>query len=253
MPASRKDGCFVAGGMSHDFDFARLEILARLAVWPHVRMRVNAHFEDTKALENAAFLVSYTCNVAPSAAAEAALERFLDRGGRWLALHATNSILAWTEAGVASVHRNPAFFRMLGSEFKAHPLIGPYRVEVQAPDHPLVRGLGSFEIEDELYLSSFHAPVEVLLTARYSGDAPGFTESDWRQDDPVRPVMYLRRYGKGEVLYLTPGHARGHYDAPHRTPFYPKIERGAWTSPAFLTLLSRALAWAAGEPLESVA
>lgn len=253
MPASRKDGCFVAGGMSHDFDFARLEILGRLGAYPHVRMRVTANFEDLDALDSAAFLVSYTCNVAPSTAAEAALERFLNRGGRWLALHATNSILAWTSAGVASVHQNPQFFRMLGSEFIAHPPITPYRVDVTAPDHPLVKGIAPFEIEDELYLSNFHAPVEVLLAARFSGEAPGFTQSDWRSDDPVRPVMYLRRFGEGEVLYFTPGHARGHYDAPHRTPFYPHVERGAWTSPAYCTLLSRALAWAAGEPLETAA
>ncbi len=92
--------------------------------------------------------------------------------------------------------------------------------------------------------------MRTLLAARFSGAAPGFVESDWTGDDPARPVMYLREIGAGAVLYLTPGHARGHWDAPHRTPYYPAVERGAWTSPAYRELLRRALAWAVDEPID---
>jgi type 1 glutamine amidotransferase len=66
-------------------------------------------------------------------------------------------------------------------------------------------------------------------------------------------VLYLRPLGEGAVLYCTLGHCRGHYDAPHRTPFYPDVERCSWTSPAFHQILRRGIAWAAGLPIETQA
>ena len=101
---------------------------------------------------------------------------------------------------------------------------------------------------DELYLSDFSADVEVLLKTSFGGAAPGFVRDTW--DEANHPVLYRRRLGAGEVLYFTPGHARGHYDAPHRTPFYPVIERGAWDQPAYREVLRRCLLWVCREPIE---
>ena len=85
------------------------------------------------------------------------------------------------------------------------------------------------------------------MQARFSGDAPGFVEADWRDDAP-RPVLYSRRIGAGEVIYFTLGHCRGHYDAPHRTPYYPQVERCSWETPQFRDILARSVAWAVGPP-----
>lgn len=237
---ARQSGLLVTGGMSHDFDRVRREILERLAPHEHLRITVAPDFEHVVAAEWD-FLISYTCNVRVSAAAEAALGCFVAEGGRWLALHATNSWLEWTPDGVASAHADRPFFRLLGSAFVAHPPIGPFRVE-PVSDHPLVRGIPAFEVEDELYLSDFLGDVEVLLATEFDGRAPGFTRDDWSGSGP-HPVMYLRRTQRGEVLYLTLGHARGHYDAPHRTPWYPHPEYGAWHCAEFQELLDRSLAW----------
>lgn len=241
----RIDGSIVVGGASHDFDFVRAELLRLFAEQDHVRLSVSSTFEELRFMGASRFLVTYTCDVRPSAAAADALEAFVRAGGRWFALHATNSFLEWTSEGVASAHTEGPFFGTLGSAFIAHPPMGTYRVDVVAPEDPLVAGIEPFEVEDELYLSEFFGPHEVLLATEFVGKAPGFVVDDW-PGPSLRPVMYRKRVGNGEVLYLTLGHARGHWDAPHRTPYYPRVERGSWSSPAFRELVSRGIRWAAG-------
>ena len=133
----------------------------------------------------------------------------------------------------------------IGSQFIAHPPIEPYRVEVTQPEHPLVAGIEQFDANDELYLMELHPPFETLLHTRWSGETKGFAERDWSRDEP-RPVMYLKNVGAGSVLYLTLGHARGHYDMRPLMDEYAAVERGSWPQPAFHELLRRGLRWAAG-------
>lgn len=244
QPAARLEGNLVVGGVSHDLDFVRLELLKLAADIPQLRLAVHSDFEPLGDLDPSCALLTYTCDVRPSARAEAALERFVKDGGRWLALHATNAHLAWSAAGVASEHADTPFFRTLGSAFVAHPPLDgrTFRVDVETPMHPLVSGIPAFEVEDELYLTEEFGPLEVLLSTRFSGGTPGFVVDSWT-DDTRRPIMYLKHTGIGAVLYLNLGHARGHYDAPHRTPFYPKVERGAWVTPEYQELLRRSVRW----------
>ena len=153
-PAGRRvDACLVAGGKYHDIDFARLELLDLLAEHPHVRTRVDATYEDTEALAECSFLVSYTCDVRPSPPAQEAIRSWVQRGGRWLALHGTNAALDLPRPnGVEAPRCFPVWAETLGSQFIAHPPIAPYRVEVAAPDHWLVAGIEPFDTDDELYL-----------------------------------------------------------------------------------------------------
>ena len=108
------------------------------------------------------------------------------------------------------------------------------------------RGLEPFDANDELYLSEFHGPVKTLLETRFTGKVPGFDPLEWNDDAP-RPVMYLHDVGKGQVLYLTLGHCRGHYDMQPVLDYYPVIERGSWELPVYHELLRRGLAWAKSE------
>jgi type 1 glutamine amidotransferase len=135
---------------------------------------------------------------------------------------------------------------MLGSQFLAHPPIAPYTVTITNPEHPLTRGLGDFEAEDELYLCEMHGEHELLMETRWTGTAPGFVAEDWSEDRP-RPVLYLRRWGGGEVLYFTLGHARGRYDMQPLMDEYPRIERGSWPVPEFREVVRRGIRWAIGE------
>lgn len=240
----RRDVRLVVGGMAHDFDFVRMELLRALDEDPCNRVAVSSSFEEFDG-DPATALISYTCNVEPSPQAARRLRRFVEGGGRWLALHATNSLLVWGEEGVSGRALEGDFLETLGSSFQAHPPIGPYEVRPGPVADPLTEGIGAFAVEDELYLSDYTDGIEVLLHADFGGAAPGFVRDEWPR--ARQAVLYRRRLGAGEVLYFTPGHARGHYDAPHRTPFYPHVERGAWDVPEYRELLARCLKWACRE------
>ena len=140
---------------------------------------------------------------------------------------------------------------MLGSQFVAHPPIQPFTV-TRSSEHPLVAGIEPFEADDEIYLCRFHGEHERLLETRYSGQADGFEECDWSGNDVV-PIMYLRRWKAGEVLYLNLGHARGRYDMEPLMDEYPETERGSWKQPAFYELLRRGIRWSLDDALDQAA
>jgi type 1 glutamine amidotransferase len=237
---------FIAAGKYHDIDYARLEILKLMADQPRIRATVAMDYANIDRLTDCEFLVTYTCDVIPSAAEVAALKTFLARGGRWLALHGTNSILRFLESGLVDAPDvAPEFMEMLGTQFVAHPPIGPFTVEVPQTGDPLTRGMSDFEVVDELYLSRTTAEIETLMLTRFTGEATGFVDSQW-QDAEV-PILYRRKHGLGEVVYCTLGHCRGHYDVQVFTPFWPHPERCAWNYPIYHELLRRSLRWAMGE------
>lgn len=242
----RIDVVLIAGGKYHDIDFARLELLKLLAEDERVRVRVFEDYQNLAAIAAARFLVTYTCDVMPSLDEQEALRAFVEGGGRWLALHGTNSILRFLASGkVDSPRWAPHLMETLGSQFIAHPPIAPYRVTVADPGHPLVKGVEPFDATDELYLSEYHGERHVLLETRYGGEAAGFVEDRWRE--AAHPVFYIRPLGEGAVLYLTLGHCRGHYDMRPILDYYPVKERGSWDLPVYYDLLRRGLAWAKKE------
>lgn len=247
----RINAVLVVGGVWHDFDFARLEILKLLSEDDRIRTRIFEDYDSAaKALETADFLVSYTCNVMASVDTQEVLKAFVDGGKRWYALHGTNSVLRFmspenAEYGELLVNAPrwaPLFMETLGSQFIAHPPIAPYTVEVSQPNHPMVKDVKPFETTDELYLMETHGELDVMLHCEFEGEATGFVEKDWEQSK--HPVLYIKKSGEGAVLYLTLGHCRGHYDMVGITDFYPEVERCAWDLPVFYTLLRRGLDWA---------
>jgi uncharacterized protein len=244
--AGRINVYFVVGGRFHDFDFARLEILKILQEHDRIRVRIAEDYSDTASIAAADALVSYTCDVRPDEIQQQALSEFVASGKRWLALHGTNSFIEWGTDGKVSTPRTaPAFMKLLGSQFIAHPPMGEFRVEVSDHEHPLVKGVEPFSVTDELYLSELHGPNHVLLHTHFNGKAQrGFTEREWFSDER-RPVLYLHGHGGGEVLYFTLGHCRGRFDMQPYMEEYPTVERCSWESPVFYEILSRAIRWAA--------
>ncbi len=247
LPPAPLRALLVCGGRFHDFDFARLELLKLLAEDDRVRVRTREDYRDLGALAEADFLVTYTCDVRPTHAEQHALREFVSDGGRWLALHGSNSILELRGYAVETPRTHGLLMQTLGSRFLAHPPVGRYRVMVADPSHPLVAGIDHFETEDELYLCEMTGPVQLLLETRFGGKTPGFTPDTW-PDDASRPVMYLHPVGAGEVLYLALGHCRGPYDMRPLVPVYPRVERCSWELPVFHELLRRGIAWAKETP-----
>jgi len=247
----------VAAGQFHDIDFARLELLKLLAEDERIRTTVAPNYADISAITACDFLITYTCNLVPTEEQQIALRDYVNNGGKWFALHGTNAILdVFHEGGVNSPETAPTLMQTLGTQFIAHPPIAPYTVKVADPEHELVQGIGEFDTDDELYLSRIHGELQMLLYADFSGEAAGWVEPDW-SDAEQRPVYYINRVGKGEVLYLNLGHCRGHYDMRFGTEFdenqqpvnrqkpmmeyYPVIERGSWEKPEYYELLKRGI------------
>ena len=249
-PATRRiEVTLVAGGKYHDIDFARRELLGLLAEHDEFRVRVQPDYEDVDGITSAEILVSYTCDVRPSEKAQRAIRDWVVNGGRWVALHGTNSALTLGGPnGVESPRVFPLWAETLGSQFVAHPPIQPYTVAVSDPSHWLVAGIESFDTDDELYLSEYadRDSLHPLLHTTWSGEATGFAEADWTSGDPTHLVMYLRHLGSGAILYNTLGHCRGHYDMKPVLDYYPRIERCSWEKPAYYELLRRSLRWARG-------
>lgn len=232
----------VASGDWHDIDFARLELLKLLAEDDRVRVRVFEDYENLEAIETADFIISYTCNVMPSLKAQEALRGWVERGGRWYALHGTNSVIRMMSSGAFGCPDwAPLFMDTLGSQFLSHPLIEPYKVSIVDKDHELTRGLEPFEATDELYLMKTNQDLHVLLDTEYGGEAPGFEEDNW--EHAHHPVMYIQKLNEGAVLYLTLGHCRHHYDMQPMMDYWPTIDRCSWDVPQYYELLRRGIRW----------
>lgn len=232
----------VAAGKYHDIDFARLELLKLLAERPELRTSVAADYSDRDLIEQADLLVTYTCDLVPTDAETETIARWLEGGGRWLALHGTNSILKLTDGEpVETPDEAPRFMELLGTQFTGHPPIGAYKVEVTRSDHPMTKGLRNFSVIDELYLTRQLADFDTLLHTSFKGDCDEFGLVGC--DEEQVPVLYERQIGKGAVLYLTLGHCRGHYDLKPLADYYPHVERCSWNYPIFYELLRRGIRW----------
>jgi type 1 glutamine amidotransferase len=227
-------------------DFARLELLKLLSADPAIRTRVFEDYENIAAIEVADMIITYTCDVTPSLAAQEALKTWLTKGGRWYALHGTNSVLRLLDdgpnAGLWDAPRwAPLMMDMLGSQFISHPPIAPYTVTVADPLHPLVAGVEPFETTDELYHLETHGDLHVLLETDCKEPGTGFVEA--ADALGTQPVFYIKKHGEGAVLYLTLGHCRGHYDLQPMLDWWPTVDRCAWDLPVFYRLLSRGIDW----------
>ncbi|MFT7220978.1 MAG: hypothetical protein ACI8Z1_002599 [Candidatus Azotimanducaceae bacterium] len=245
----------VAGGRFHDIQFARLELLKLLAERDESYVEVGADFSNADQILASDFLVTYTCDVRPTLAQQATLETFLEQGGRWFALHGTNSLLDFdttngpieafgvTIPGVPyAPNLAPEFMTMLGTRFVTHPPIQPFRVLVTQPDHPLVAGIEDFTTEDEPYCCDVIGNIDILLESRYSGENMSDLPIGWDNPERVHPQMYLRKVDRGEILYLTLGHCCGRFDMQ---PIMKEcdIVKCSWELPVYYELLRRGISW----------
>jgi uncharacterized protein len=214
---------------NHDFDFARQRLLAALYEAGGIQTNVARNYDDSEAIESGDLLVSYTSQVPVDAARCEAIRRYLAKGGRWFALHASNS-----------VRDNTVLPGILGSRFLAHPPYRHFGVSIAKPADPLLAGIAPFEVDDELYVIEANGDIDVLLHARWGGDAMGR-----RFDEKMQPLMYRHRVGSGGVLYLALGHTAREFGVPGPAGARQPTLRGPWDQPVFNELVRRGIDWAA--------
>ncbi|WP_310531270.1 ThuA domain-containing protein [Novosphingobium sp.] len=239
----------IAAGRFHDIDYARLQLLQLLAETAHVRTTTASGFDDLASLSSADLLITYTCDIVPNEAETEAMRAFLERGGRWLALHGSNAVLEFLGDGrIGAKPGADSYMDLIGSRFLAHPPIGAFTVEVTEPDHPLTRGIAPFEVIDELYLFEHRSEFQTLLHTRFTGSCAPFAHADW--DTDTAPVMYHRAVGTGGIVYLSLGHCRGHYDPSPDGAFFIHPTLGAWAYPVFRELLRRSITWGIADKMD---
>jgi len=161
-------------------------------------------------------ILNYTSETEASEEQVAALLAAVEGGTGYVGLHgATATFLAF-----------PQYLAMIGGRFRRHDPIHPFTVHFVDRDHPITDGLADYEHEDELYelTGDFvdRQNVLPLQGVRVLAEAEG------------HPMIYVKDYGAGSVVYLASGHdarSLGH--------------------PTYRLLFTRAVAWAAPTPLAS--
>jgi hypothetical protein len=71
----------------------------------------------------------------------------------------------------------------------------PFKANVKDASHPVSKGVGDFDVDDELYAKlQGDSPIRVLVTA----------DSDWSKQ--TEPLVFVLDYGQGRVFHHTFGH-----------------------------------------------
>jgi type 1 glutamine amidotransferase len=125
------------------------------------------------------------------------LRHYLAVGGPILAVHAAASTMpdceTWEQAlGGRWVHGT-----------STHPDIGTSAVKVGSDAHPILSGLGDFEVYDERYSYLRTADDNVVLAVH-----------EW--EDHLHPLVWAREAFGGRVVYDALGHGVESYDSPER-------------------------------------
>ena len=93
----------------------------------------------------------------------------------------------------------PEFRKMVGRYWvfkqSGHGPRSKFKVNIADKNHPVTKGIDSFEADDELYAKlQGDEPVQILATS----------DSDWSKN--TEPMVMVKSYGKGRVFHHTFGH-----------------------------------------------
>ncbi len=132
--------------------------------------------------------------------------------------------LSGWHGGMCDAFRNNTEYQfMTGGQWVAHPGgIIDYRVNIISDD-PIVSGIEDFDFHSEQYYLHVDPNNEVLATTRFNGEI-----NPWI-DGTVMPVVWKRKYGKGNIFYCSLGHCAEEFKK------YPQ----------FLEIVVRGILWAA--------
>ncbi len=114
---------------------------------------------------------------------------------------------------------------MVGGQWVAHP--GgkiKYTVNINNSSDPITKGLTDFVMDSEQYFMHVDPSNEVLATTIFSGEHASWIEGT------VMPVVWKKKYGKGNVFYSSLGHGVSDFNVPEA-----------------LTIMKHGILWAIGD------
>ena len=112
----------------------------------------------------------------------AALVRWVEAGGKLLALHAATVLR----------ESNLAMRSLIGGRFLSHPPRFDFTVSPLARQHPITAGVGAFGVHDEFYMQDVDKDIAIHMTAEDRG--------------VVHPMVWTKPAVAGRVVYIAPGH-----------------------------------------------
>lgn len=127
-----------------------------------------------------------------SQAEEDALVNYVDGGKRLFGIHSATVVEP----------ENLKYIDMVGGRFVHHSPHHEFTLKIADPGHPVLANISDFKITDELYvLDRTPSAASILMTAFWENHA--------------QPMLYLRAYGRGRVLYNALGHDQNAYENPN--------------------------------------
>lgn len=252
----------IGSSAGHDMDYARLRILEML-YRQGVQSTVSNDFSQIdERLANVQLLITYVAGPYPDNEQSAAIESWVNEGGKWFALHGTSGGRA---KRIDSEGRRRQMVRLahhdlLGAFFLNHPPVRQFRIKVEAPTHPLLKDVPpEIELQDELYLIEPIGVDRILMTTELAEDPSpsgfGFyyeQDTSLQPDGKTRVLGTEREIGSGSICYIALGHT--HSPTNNAQPFVdasvstdgttPRTFRGAWENDSFNQILENVCQWA---------
>lgn len=250
----------------HDISYCRrrlLDMFEENEQGPIWATTSNDYSELERWLEPAKLMVSYCSGPFATAEQTEQIQKWLEKGGKWVALHGSSGGVAKRiEGGKEDAHPfggqrkfvKQRFHETLGAFFVNHPPIHEFKVKVTDTSHPVTQGVpAEFLAEDELYMCELQGVMsdyKILLTTEYvqgpemdpkihefvhDGDGGALA------DGKTRVLGYERKVGKGAIFYMGLGHTN---TANKRQP---KGGHYVWENPAFEKLVKNAIKWASAD------
>lgn len=137
-----------------------------------------------------------------------AVRHFVEAGGSALFLHNV------THIGLT----DPDFRDVLGAAYAGHPPIRTFKVRVTNHDHPITRGVKEFVVTDEQHYMEYDKDRKFLFLETVNEQG-----LDFDGKGPVAPGGWCYDYGKGRIVYMSPGHLL----AVLWNPEYIKLQQNA--------------------------
>jgi len=145
---------------------------------------------------------------------QVAFQRFIQRGGGYLGIHAASD----TE------YNWPWYGQLVGGYFTDHPAPQDATLNVLQPDHPVVSHLPArWTRFDEWYNIRF---VNSDITPLIEIDETTYDPGNDISDGDSHPLVWYHHFDGGRSLYIQPGHVMD-----------------AWSEPAYLQMVQAGMAW----------
>lgn len=195
---------FLVGGPYHDNPVLYPMLQTMLESTGDFTVTTSRDLDQFKAANIKAYdlVVIYATRLTLTKEQEQGLTGFIEGGKGLVGIHCATD----------TFRDNDAYWKLVGGRFRTHGH-ETFKVNITGKSHPIVKGMSSFEINDESYSDDFHPDSKVIVLAR--------------RDKDSEPSVWVQYYGKGRVFVTGLGH-----------------DKEAWDCPAFQELIKRGSEWA---------